>query len=133
MEKANTLNSELFLSDWTEEALDSSVKYWLESNDSQSSASVYVISDEEGKFMKIDFENPLKQDDVLKINRVSLGMATVFKTIQSAKAVISFLEVVGVKKIKKLQVRKLQGLLHEHCEMKVSIWNLKNKNGTRLN
>ncbi len=112
MEKANTLNSELFLSDWTEEALDSSVKYWLESNDSQFSASVYVISDEEGKFMKIDFENPLKQDDVLKINRVSLGMATVFKTIQSAKAVISFLEVVGVKKIKKLQVRKLQGLLH---------------------
>ena len=46
MEKANTLNSELFLSDWTEEALDSSVKYWLESNDSQFSASVYVISDE---------------------------------------------------------------------------------------
>ena len=112
MEKANTLNSELFLSDWTEEALDSSVKYWLESNDSQFSASVYVISDEEGKFMKIDFENPLKQDDVLKINRVSLGMATVFKTIQSANAVINFPEAVGIKEKKELHVRRLQSLLH---------------------
>ena len=112
MRKDYLLNSELFLSNWTAEALDNSVKHWMKNRNHLSSASAYVISDEDCNFLKIDFEDPVKQADVLKINRVPLALATVFKTIQSAKAVISFLEVVGVKKIKKLQVRKLQGLLH---------------------
>lgn len=112
MRKDYLLNSELFLSNWTAEALDSSVKHWMKNRNQLSSASAYVISDEDCSFLKIDFEDPVKQADVLKINRVSLASATVFNTIQSANAVISFLEVVGIKKIKKLQVRKLQGLLH---------------------
>ena len=112
MGKDYLLNSELFLSNWTTEALDNSVKHWMKNRNQLSSASAYAISDEDCNFLKIDFEDPVKQANVLKINRVPLALATVFKTIQSANAVISFLEAVGVKKIKNLQVRKLQGLLH---------------------
>lgn len=112
MRKDYLLNSELFLSNWTAEALDNSVKHWMKNRNQLSSASAYVISDEDCNFLKIDFEDPVKQANILKINRVSLTSATVFKTIQSANAVISFLEAVGIKKIKKLQVRKLQGLLY---------------------
>lgn len=112
MGKDYSLSSELCLSNWTAEALDNSAKRWMKDRNQQSSTSVYVISDEDCNFLKIDFEDPVKQADVLKINRVSLTSATVFKTIHSANAVISFLEAVGIKKIKKLQVRKLQGLLY---------------------
>lgn len=112
MGKDYSLSSELCLSNWTAETLDSSVKHWMKNRNQLLSASAYVISDEDCNFLKIDFEDPVKQADVLKINRCSLGLATVFKTIQSANAVISFLEAVGVKKTKNLQVRKLQGLLH---------------------
>ena len=88
MGKDYSLSSELCLSNWTTEALDNSAKRWMKDRNQQSSASVYVI------------------------NRVSLTSATVFKTIQSANAVISFLEAVGDKMLKELQVQKLQGLLH---------------------
>lgn len=110
MGKDYSLSSELCLSNWTAEALDSSVKHWMKDRNQLSSA--YVISDEDCNFMKIDFEDPVKQADVLKINRVPLTLATVFKNIQSANAVISFLEAVETKRLKELQVRKLQGLLH---------------------
>lgn len=112
MRKDYLLNSELFLSNWTAEALDSSVKHWMKDRNRQSSVSAYVISEEDCNFLKIDFEDPVKQADVLKINRVSLGLATVFKNIRSANAVISFLEAVETKRLKELQVRKLQVLLH---------------------
>ena len=112
MEKDYSLSSELCISNWTTEALDNSAKRWMKDRNQQSSASVYVISDEDCNFLKIDFEDPVKQADVLKINRVSLTLATVFKTIQSANAVISFLEAVETKRLKELQVRKLQVLLH---------------------
>ena len=112
MGKDYSLSSELCLSNWTTEALDNSAKRWMKDRNQQSSASVYVISDEDCNFLNIDFEDPVKQADVLKINRVSLTSATVFKTIQSANAVISFLEAVGDKMLKELKVQKLQGLLH---------------------
>lgn len=112
MGKDYSLSSELCLSNWTTEALDNSAKRWMKDRNQQSSASVYVISDEDCNFLKIDFEDPVKQADVLKINRVSLTSATVFKTIQSANAVISFLEAVGDKMLKELKVQKLQDLLH---------------------
>ena len=112
MGKDYSLSSELCLSNWTTEALDNSAKRWMKDRNQQSSASVYVISDEDCNFLNIYFEDPVKQADVLKINRVSLTSATVFKTIQSANAVISFLEAVGDKMLKELQVQKLQGLLH---------------------
>ena len=112
MGKDYSLSSELCLSNWTTEALDNSAKRWMKDRNQQSSASVYVISDEDCNFLKIDFEDPVKQADVLKINRVPLTSATVFKTIQSDNAVISFLEAVGDKMLKELQVQKLQGLLH---------------------
>ena len=112
MGKDYSLSSELCLSNWTTEALDNSAKRWMKDRNQQYSASGYVISDEDCNFLKIDFEDPVKQADVLKINRVSLTSATVFKTIQSANAVISFLEAVGDKMLKELKVQKLQGLLH---------------------
>jgi|SRR5699024_268150 len=112
MRKDYLLNSELFLSNWTAEALDNSVKHWMKNRNQLSSASAYVISDEDCNFLKIDFEDPVKQADVLKINRVPLALATVFKTIQSANAVINFPEAVSIKEKKELHVRRLQSLLH---------------------
>lgn len=116
MSRTHSLNSELFLSNWTAEALDSSVKRWMECKSKQSSAGVYVISDENWNFLKIDFEDPIKQDDVLKINQVPFSLATVFKNFESVNAVKSFLEAVGIKNLEGLQ-----------------IWNLKTENGIRLN
>ncbi|MRN06041.1 hypothetical protein EAI26_01295 [Lactobacillus sp. 0.1XD8-4] len=112
MGKDYSLSSELCLSNWTAEALDNSAKHWVKNRNQLSSASAYVISDEDCNFLKIDFEDPVKQANVLKINRVPLALATVFKTIQSANAVINFLKAVGIKEKKELHVRRLRSLLH---------------------
>ena len=53
MGKDYSLSSELCLSNWTTEALDNSAKRWMKDRNQQSSASVYVISDEDCNFLKI--------------------------------------------------------------------------------